>query len=716
MKTKLLLLMMGLAFTLNTKAYTSLYVQNPHKTWQSGQGTIDSVLLSIQPKGAYFEYGLYLTFSAKGLSSSYNKDSFEVQMMFDLPDGAIVHDSWLWVGNQIMQALIMDRGRANMIYEGIVKRRQDPSILYKNSATQYELRVYPMAYNETRKVKLTYLVPAQWGLSSVQAALPVNIIKASRTVPSLRIYAYTDSLWQQPRIPELPATAFSVSPGNPFMVAQVPSNSLISHTSLSCAMRSPMQNGIFASTYSTSPTDGYYQLVMMPSQVMNVNTSRKTALLFDYEPDMSYTTAQDVINRTRQMMHEYFSPGDSFNLILSHLYPTRISENWLPADSASIEAAFKLVTGFSTYSNLPSLMANGIDFLKKNGNNGELLLIANSDNLTSHTTANLLITDLLALMSPKKFPVNVLDYTEKNFSQVYLNNRYYKGNDYLYSNLTTLSGGNYERTIVNSNTYSSSIRPFSDAASAMFVGLDGKITNFDVYTKMQNGFCYGRYGPANQQIFQLNKTFIQVGRYYGNAPLEMEISGMYGGAPFSQNLSISQLHQADITSRKMWVGKFLQSLEFSNPDNEVIGQLIDSSIVNRVLSRYTAFLALEPNDTLSHCEECQDETNYNPGGTTTVGLNDEVADSVNMKAFPNPFTSQVSITIETVAVEGEVTLQIFNIMGQLVKNIPVDLSSGRKFEFIWGGDNNQGERVSSGIYLLTLSTPQGKQTLKLVKR
>lgn len=714
MKTKLLLLMTGLAFTLSTKAYTSLRVQDPHETWKYGQGTIDSAVLSIQPKGAYFEYGLYLTFSAKGLSSSYNKDSFEVQMQFDLPEGAIVTDSWLWIGNNIMQALIMDRGRASMIYEGIVKRRQDPSILFKNSSTQYELRVYPMAYNETRKVKLTYLVPAQWGLNSVQAAIPINILKASQNPPTFRVLAYADNTWKNPRIPELSWMTFSSPPGLPYQTAILTYPSYSSLYALSFSMASPFQNGIFVSKYATGLDEGYYQIAMIPSKLLSLNGYKKAALLFDYEPGMSNTTAQEVLDKTRQMLHEYFSPKDSFNLILSHLNILRASPRWIACDSASIEAAFNQISGLSSYSNLPSLLANGIDFLKTNGNVGQLVLIANSDNVASPTIANQLITDVQALMTPKRFAINVLDYTDMNYTYFYTGNQYYKGNDYFYQNITTLTGGNYERTITNTNYYNDT-RPFATAALELFVSLDGKISNFDVYSKLQSGYCYGRFSSDMTGLFQLNKTFTQVGRYYGSGPIELEVSGMFEGTPFSETVTINNMHQTDVSTRNMWVGNYIEAMENSYPDNQDIADIIDHSISNRILSRYTAFLALEPNDTLSYCENCEDETTNNPGGNTT-DVNDLGEDSVAMRAFPNPFTSQVTISFENLSIEGEVSLQIYNLMGQLVKSIPVEASVNGKFEYVWNGDTNGGEPVSPGIYLLTVSGPNGKQTMKLLKQ
>jgi len=92
-----------------------------------------------------------------------------------LPENAIVDDSWLWIGKDIIKAKLMDKWTATGIYEGIVKRRKDPSILMKQSATQYELRVFPLVGNQTRKVKITYLMPITWSKINVAASLPTEV-------------------------------------------------------------------------------------------------------------------------------------------------------------------------------------------------------------------------------------------------------------------------------------------------------------------------------------------------------------------------------------------------------------------------------------------------------------------------------------------------------------------------------------------------------------
>ncbi len=723
MKTKFLLLYIGLAFTLSMKANTTLNVQDPQHTWNYYRGKIDSAILAIQPKSAYFQCDLYLTFSAPANTNSYYyySDTFEVQLFFDLPQGSIVHDSWLWIGSNIVRADIIDRDRANLIYEGIVNRRHDPSILYKNSQTQYELRVFPLPLSQKRKVKITYLVPAGWGLNSVQIPLPLNILKASGQTPFFQIRAYTDSVWKNPKVAELPNIAFQTNAGNTYKTAVVPSAGIINNTSLNFSMPSPMQNGVFVGQFPTSATDGYYQLVMLPSQALKISTSKKAALLFDYEPSKSVTSTSDILTSAKQMLHSYFAPSDSFNLIFSQLNIYRASNKWLPCDSATIEYTFSHLEGgdpFSDYSSLPTLIGNGIDFLKEQGNSGELILIANSDNVGTPTIANELITDIQNLMSPQQFPIHILDYTDQNYSYNYSGNTYYLGNDYFYSNLSILTGGNYQRVLVPYNTYYNyyyyNVRPIGDAMNALFETLDGRINSFDAYTKMENGFCYGRYNSENAGFAYVNKSFIQLGRYHGNMPMKVDVTGTFGGLPFSQTFNMNNIYTGDEATKTMWIGNYIAAVEISDPDNPSVADVVDSSISNRVLSLYTAFLAVEPVDTTGYCATCQNNSSTDNNGNNTTGINSIVQDSLSLIAYPNPFARETKISIQLGSTTEATSLQIFDVLGRMVKTISLR-GSGNEPSYTWSGDDDKEEIVSSGIYMIVLTTPNGRHTMKVIK-
>ena len=268
MKSLLWSIVVFLSFPFFLQAqYASLQVQHPQQTWRSGQGTIEQAVLSIHPKGMYTENTLDLTFSARGLSFT-NSDSIEVQLYFNLPDGAVITDLWLWIDSTtISKALMLDRWTASSIYENIVKRRRDPAILYKDYSDNYQLRVYPMAGTSTRRIKMTYLTRNDWTTKSIVSPIPTNIIRASmNTVPGFTIRFWSDGIWNNPWIFEradIGGSARKDSMGKDYYEFTLPYDAY--QSSLSIAYQAPIQNGVSVQRFQRG-TDGIYQLALIPSQ------------------------------------------------------------------------------------------------------------------------------------------------------------------------------------------------------------------------------------------------------------------------------------------------------------------------------------------------------------------------------------------------------------------------------------------------------------------
>ncbi len=693
-------------------AYDWLWIQHPQQTWRYGQGTIEQAVITVRPQGVYMEYGLYLTFSARGLGFSL-QDSVEVQFFFDLPKEAIVHDLWLWVDDQIMRALIMDRWTASGIYEDIVKRRRDPAILFKNDQGSYELRIYPMPGTKTRKIKLTYLVPAQWSPASVTALLPTNLLRTSaRPLSTFNLIFWPHPDWLTPRLLEYPNVTFTTLVDQEFgtyVRSDIPANAL--GMPLYFALDSPMRNGVYVNRYEQGNT-GLYQLALLPAEALDLKTPRKVALLFDYNAAKSTVTASEVVTAVKSLLHEHFTAADSFNLIFSRLNILRAGNNWFAGDSAGIELACANVgpNPLTSYSNMPALLANGIDFVRTHGNDGSLLLVANSDQLGDYRSANPLINDLLKSMNPV-LPIHAADFTNLNANYYTNGGRTYMGNEYFYENLTRQTGGGYTRIAEG--------KSFSTLFAQALQGLGGFVESFDLHTTLSSGFCFGRFSFGLEgQTLNVDRPILQVGKYNGSFPFVLEASGLFNGQAFSRRIEIpaEEVHAADSLAEEIWTGNHIAGLEALSQSNEVVRQIIEVSVAERVLSRYTAFLALEPSDTVKACVDCKDESRLVPPTAVAEREQDVLADSV-LQAYPNPFNlaTKISLRLPTEVKSGEATLQIFNVLGQMVKSFDINVEAQRRaYQFTWDGRNHAGEIVTSGTYYAVFKAGKQRHTLKLL--
>jgi hypothetical protein len=327
-----------------TAQYASLSVQHPQQTWRYGTGTIEQAVYSVHPKGYFAEVSLYLTFSARGVFSSH-ADSVEIVYNFDLPQGSIVTDLWLWVGDSIMRGYILDRWTASGIYESIVKRRRDPALLMQNSADNYILRVYPLAGDEKRRVKITFLTRNTWGLSRSTTSLPTYLIRATRySLPKASVLYFPAEGWANPQLLEMPDSSmqsrFSPAVGEYYEATPL-SSQITSNSAFSLSLTHPFRGGLFVQ-HLPSNGGGYYQVGIIPSLALDLKTGRSFAVCVDFDPTKSSTTASATLSQIRNFLQSSLAPSDSFNLFFSNLTIQPVGSQWFTGDSAGIAGAFQL--------------------------------------------------------------------------------------------------------------------------------------------------------------------------------------------------------------------------------------------------------------------------------------------------------------------------------------------------------------------------------------
>jgi len=80
--------------------------------------------------------------------------------------------------------------------------------------------------------------------------------------------------------------------------------------------------------------------------------------------------------------------------------------------------------------------------------------------------------------------------------------------------------------------------------------------------------------------------------------------------------------------------------------------------------------------------------------------------------FPNPFCSETTISFNVTQTSPFITLEIYNIKGQIVKKFSIGDS---RFSVVWNGKDEKGNQVSPGIYLLKIKTENYQITKKMLR-
>lgn len=664
--------------------YENLQADNVNNWgWDGELLSIDTLVFEVTPKGLYAEVGMYFDFSVRGTNYSNPYDSVEIQMIFKLPEEVEVTDMWLWVYDTIVHAGMYDRWTANQIYEDIVDRRTDPAILYKyeiydyyyddwgyysqvHYSDHYMFRIFPMQTDLPRKAKITYLVPIEdLQGNNPHIPLPENIINLSDlNILNCKIKYFPEAGMGAPSITDNTNFNFNLvsDPNGDYYEANA--NNVLGSTNLSSltlSMQNTISGNVFAGTYDdVQHSQKFYQLQIKPEDIFGIEQHKKALILLDFIDSNSGMTSTEVINGLKSQLLSDFDENDSINIMISGMVTNILSSTWLPCDSATITDLFTNInpSSFSNFTNLPTLFIDGIDFIQTHGNEGSIILISSANNHASLNEANSLMEDIFDQMGNNTIPVHIVDldnvYTSGEY--YYIGNHSYQGNEYLYTILASQTGAYYLR--LYDETYADMLETVSRRLSAY-------LTSFDIFVNLESGFTYANYEIGQgTNLTWVDEPYSIVGKYSGTGNFRITASGEApDGELYYNELLVdgANLQTLDKATRSLWAGQQIREMYNYTQTNTVVSQIIYTSMGERVLSNYTAFLALEPG------EGPLNNLNNNDGGVI-IGIDNPVAaieDIISFEVFPNP-ANELAYLSYYLPYDAHVTLEIFDLFGKRI--------------------------------------------------
>ncbi|HPS13529.1 MAG TPA: VIT domain-containing protein, partial [Prolixibacteraceae bacterium] len=498
MKSKNYLLFLFLLISSYSFANNSLRIIDPQGSWWYNYSpTIKNAELAVKPIGGFIENDLTLEI---GLEAPFSQNDLKLEIILDfsLPENSMVTDSWLWINGVPKQSEIMDRWTASNIYEEIVNRRKDPSLLIKNGDNQYTINVYPLNPNETRKFRITYLTPIEYAGNMIYCQYPSGILKTSTTsLSKLTILAIPADKFKTPSILYGSASFSSYNDseyGNCYK-AQIP-NAEFGKAQI--AFTNTNTNPLKVYQYKEG---GYYQLSFTPSEVFNIeSSSEKICYLIDYDENYLVTSKNDLLSILKNNLTGNYTQKDSFNIIFSNLSLNPVFENWKPITAQNLNEAFNNPT-LTNYSNLVPLLAKGITYINNSGGKGKIVLLSNNAIFQGVDNSNNILKDINNL-NTNNIPVDVINYMDNYYNYYWIGSTYYYGNSYLYTNIARTNSGQYLTFYDQTGNNS-----FSELLRNSLISVSNQaINNVDVYTNLENGYCYGRmnYTSSGFQNYSMN--------------------------------------------------------------------------------------------------------------------------------------------------------------------------------------------------------------------
>src|SRR5205085_10777119 len=73
-----------------------------------------------------------------------------------LPQDASISGFGIWIGDELVEADVVEEQRAREIYETILRERRDPGLLEWSGGNIFKARVFPILGHSEKRIKITY--------------------------------------------------------------------------------------------------------------------------------------------------------------------------------------------------------------------------------------------------------------------------------------------------------------------------------------------------------------------------------------------------------------------------------------------------------------------------------------------------------------------------------------------------------------------------------
>ena len=677
------------------------------------QAQLDDLTIIAEPQGIYTEIGIYATIS-QGDAWSWGGD-YEIVWQFNLPPQTIVHDSWLWVGQDIIKADIIDYWTALETYEDIVDRNQDPSFFYRLPDNRYEIRIYPLFEGESRRIKMSFLVPTKWDAENVTTGLLQNLLLSTERTPSVvKLGMPVNDEWGTPGIMvggtlSKMTNVVTNGAGDQMHYMEVPVNQFLSGNKAELVLPAPYSNNYtYLSTYEDGG-DRFYQLVYAPDWDDMILTSQAThaLLLLDYNEQKTGLELDQFVAKISAHCSTHFSKADHINLGIATSEGIRfLSDQWWPYDDNIFSDTLMDIVSQQDTIDLEVLLNEGFAWAKNQTAIDHVYLISANDDYVFPPYADDVYANI-APNIPSNVPFTLLDYQTENISVIYYGGETYQGNSYFHQLLESAFDQAEFFVLRVANT------DMDGLLAGVFTPMEWPTGIVDFSTSLANGICYQRYAINDIGFDQDNRgVLLQTGKYLGGFPMNITANLILeNGNFFSLNHTIQpdEIVQGDTLMREMWYGPHLKERELlvgSTGDHHAV---IAESINERVLTGLTAFLALEPSQGGEPCIDCL----FNPGeilinATETPFIIDSAAVSVT----PNPVSvfAKISLVYGSTLTPTDWQTVIYNAAGRVVADLgtPVRTKDGLVWEW------SVGQNVKPGIYFCKIQSSFGSMAAKVV--
>lgn len=450
------------------------------------------------------------------------------------------------------------------------------------------------------------------------------------------------------------------------------------------------------STYLASvPDQGAHGFFLVNSEEQSLPADSSYAatviLVIDVSGSMTFENRLENAKEAASYVINNLSPNDTFNVILFD----HVCRPWRSAPSANtpanVAAALSYINYYSIYSlngtNLDGGLQAALDQLPIATPNRKNIVVLFSDG-----QPNVGVTDTYQI-------VNRADATiASHHSNAYIFSLGI-GLDVNYPLLNMLALRNKGIAIfVQSDDLSDTVASFYYVMrnpNILYPSIS--LTNPGIISEVYPVLVPALYGGVQYRI---------VGRYSTAQPFSVNLSGLHEGVPHTYTYPVTPSNAENEQYSfipKLWASAKIDQLMllyYSYPSNSAIAQeyrqqVVELSLQYGVPTTFTAYI--DPTD-------IEDEEATPPAHPVVLNQN-----------YPNPFNPETTISFDVIEpFTGEAVIEIFNVKGQLVRSYRILINRKGRYEVVFDGRDQSGDRLSSGIYLYKLTMGKTTQVKKMI--
>jgi Ca-activated chloride channel homolog len=617
--------------------------------------------------------------------------SVEAIYIFPLPDNAMITKLVYWFNGQSYVASIREKQDATNAYNSKVRQWMDPALLEYLGNNLFKLSIVPVNAQSEVRAQITYVEMLQYNFGMVNYKFLLNTMQLSPK-PVDTVHLLVDAVSQNP-------FKYFISPSH----GKLTDTKIIKYTSNHYTLEFGDENftpdkdltiqfetlrdqvRFNLLTYTPSPQDSmgtssFYTLwVTPPDSIPGEEVIPKDIV---FAVDVSSSMEGPRLTQVKTALYNFLAllnSNDRFNILSFGTFINKFKPDLVPVTPDNIAAARNYV--YQLY----ALGLTDID-----------------DALTQSMQQSYDKTSLnnIVFLTDGQ-PTWGVTNTDSIVSHAQINNK---------NNIRLFSFGVGEDVSVNLLTSLSSL----NHGSAQFIKSDDSISTIvsDQFNRMSKPVmqnisidlgglqAWDQYPKTIDDLFWGSQV-IQLGLYDNTGTFSVTLKGdeRTKSVQFSNSISFADTLGGYRFVPRLWakskIDYLLGQISMYGESPELVKQVTDLSLRFQILTPYSAFYS-DP---------------------TSVDQKKDLPDEFSLKQnYPNPFNPSTVIEyyLPSKAAFYHVTINIYNILGQLIARLVDREEPAGIHRITWDGKDLNGRTVASGIYFYSMRAGDYFKTKKMI--